>query len=338
MLRVLVTGGGGYVGTVLIPKLLDRGARVTCLDWLLFGDRPLAGFMGLPGFQLVRGDIRDGDRVRECFEQTRPDVVVHLAAISNDPSSDLDPDITRSINRDALQAVIQIAKQTRTRRFIYASSASVYGVKDVPRVSEDLPLEPLTLYAQYKAEGEDMLRAALGDGFGGIAIRAATVCGYSPRLRLDLTINILTEHAVRRGRIRVLGGTQKRPNIHLQDLTDLYVMLATEAPDAIMDGRAYNVSHSNASVVSLAEMIRTEIDPALPIEVEPTNDSRSYTLDASAIARDLGFVPRHELVEAVREVHDALTDGRVPDADSSWYRNVAFMREHPELWKGPTPS
>ncbi len=332
--NILLTGGAGYIGSVLTPKLLDRGHRVTVLDCLFFGEAPLAPVMGRDGFRLVRGDIRDRERVEDLLRQGRFDTLIHLAAISNDPSSDLDADITRTVNMDATAHLMEAAKRHGVRRFIYASSASVYGIKETSDVTEDLPLEPITLYAKYKAEGETVLNGLVDDSFCGVSVRAATVCGYSPRLRLDLTINILTSHALLNGRIRVFGGKQMRPNIHIQDLTDFYLLLV-DAEEAKIRGQVFNVCRSNASVMALAEMIRDEIDTALPIEIVPTDDNRSYHLSADRVRAHLGFEANTGLVMAVRDLRGAFAKGLVPNPDDSAYRNVVHMKNQLDFWKRP---
>jgi nucleoside-diphosphate-sugar epimerase len=334
--NVLLTGGAGYIGSVLLPKLLSAGHRVTCLDVLLFGREPLAGVIGHPGFELVAGDLRNARLVGDLLDRGCFDAVIHLAAISNDPSSDLDPELTRAVNLDAQASLMRLAKAAGIWRFVYASSASVYGITDEPDVTEDLPLAPLTLYARYKAEGEQTLAGLVGPGFTGVAVRSATVCGYSPRLRLDLTVNILTSQALTNGTIRVFGGTQQRPNIHIQDLTDLYVQLL-DADEEAINGRAFNVSHSNATVMELAELVRAAIDPRLPIDVIATDDLRSYRLSARRIADVLGFVPRRDLTAAIEELREAFAAGRVPDPSAAVYRNVALMKQRPDLLGAVAP-
>ncbi|MCP4663402.1 MAG: SDR family oxidoreductase, partial [bacterium] len=276
-------------------------------------------------FRLVEGDLRDHPGVSALVDDGAFDTVIHLAAISNDPSSELDPELTRSVNLTAVEHLMGAAKTAGVRRFLYASSASVYGIKQTPDVTEDLPLEPITLYARYKAEGEEILRRLTDAEFCGAAVRAATVCGYSPRLRLDLTINILTSQAILAGAIRVFGGTQMRPNIHIEDLTDFYLHLVTIAP-ALINGRAFNVCDRNATVMELAEMIRATIDPRLPIQVVPTDDLRSYHLQAERARSELGFAPRHPLEEAVADLRRAFADGRIADPDDPIYRNVELMK------------
>lgn len=328
---ILVTGGAGYLGAVLVPKLLDRGHEVAVLDCFLYGREPLDPLAENARLTLIEADLRDHDRVRDTLRQGDFETVIHLAAISNDPSSELDPDLTREVNLVGLEHLFKTAKASGVRRLLYASSASVYGIKEEPEVHEGLPLDPLTLYARYKAEGESILHELIDDDFCGVAVRAATVCGYSPRLRLDLTINILTEHALKRGHIRVFGGSQERPNIHIEDLTDFYAELVT-APAEKVNHQAFNVSRENSTVLGLAEMIRDEIDPGLEVRIEPTDDLRSYSLSARKAERVLGFLPRTPLVEAVRELRDAFADDRVSDSSRSIYRNVAWMKEHRDFW------
>lgn len=323
---ILVTGGAGYIGSVLVPRLLARGESVTVLDCFLYGDT-LGEHAGLTR---VAADIRDTDRVRDLFAGQKFKAVIHLAAISNDPSSKLDPALTREVNLDALGELFRLARNAEVPRLLYASSASVYGLKSEPNVVETLSLEPMTDYARFKAQGEALLNELCDDTMCGVSVRSATVCGYAPRLRLDLTINILTEHAVNRGKIRVFGGTQERPNVHVSDLCDLYIHLL-DAPADRVNREAFNVVKANSSVAGLAEMIRAEVDPSLPIETVPTDDLRSYRLSGAKLEERLGFVPKVELTEAVRELASALRDGRVPDPEAAIYRNVAHMKAHPEF-------
>jgi len=333
--RVLVTGGAGYVGSILTPKLLAAGHAVTVLDTLWYGREPLAPVADHPGFTLVQADLRDTVEVRRILTEGAFDAVIHLAAISNDPSSELDADLTREVNLVALERLFVAAKQAGVRRLLYASSASVYGIKQTPDVTEDLALDPITLYARYKAEGEQVLQGLLDDRFCGVAVRAATVCGWSPRLRLDLTINILTSHGINNRVIRVFGGDQQRPNVHIEDLTDFYAALLT-SPRELIQGQAFNLCRSNATVMDLARMIQGELGEGVKIDVVPTDDNRSYHLSAAKVDRVLGFRAQRSLVQAVRDLRGAFQAGRVPSWGDAWYRNVAWMKADPQLcrWDG----
>jgi nucleoside-diphosphate-sugar epimerase len=326
--RVLVTGGGGYIGSVLVPKLLNSGYDVTVLDLFYFGHKSLDDIKHDPGLSIVCGDTRDFALVSSVLMEGGFSAVVHLAAISNDPSSDLDPSLTRDVNLKATKHLMHSASQHQVPRFVFASSASVYGIKETPDVHEDLPLEPITLYAQTKAEGETMLNDLVDDNFCGVSVRAATVCGYSPRLRLDLTINILTYHALTRSKIGVFGGSQMRPNVHIEDLTDFYVLLLS-APSERINGNAFNVSTENASVLELAQMVRRYIDQDTEIEIVPTNDLRSYRLSSQKVAAELGFVPRRPLSQACSDLQDAFRSGLVPCPEDAVYRNIEYMKRKP---------
>jgi len=330
--EILVTGGAGYIGAVLVPELIGDGHRVTVLDAFLYGTDPDTDPIVHERCRRRRGDIRDFDYVDSTLQEGGFDTIIHLAAISNDPSSELDPEVTRSVNLEAVEHLMHSAKRHGVKRFLYASSASVYGVKETENVTEDLPLDPITIYAECKAKGEAILNSLVDDSFVGVSVRSATVCGYSPRLRLDLTINLLTDQGLTDGRICVFGGAQMRPNVHVRDLSAFYRTLI-DAPADKISGKAFNVSRENASVASLAEMIRNELDPSLPIDTVPSNDPRSYHLCADAAREQLGFEPQRDLVTAVKELRDAYDAGQVSDSRSTVYRNVAWMKAHPDVWR-----
>ncbi len=323
-MNVLVTGGAGYVGAVLVPKLLAAGHAVTVLDLYLYGDDVLSASAGNPDLKEVKGDIRDRAVVKSCM--AGQDAVIHLACISNDPSYELDPDLGRSINFDAFKLLVEEARAAGVKRFIYASSSSVYGVKGEAEVTEDLPLEPLTDYSKYKALCEEVLLDASTDDFVCTIIRPSTVCGWSPRLRLDLTVNILTNHAVHKGEITVFGGEQKRPNIHIQDMADLYVRLL-ELPAEKVANKIWNAGFENYKVSEIAEMVRGVINPDLPVKTVPSNDPRSYHVSSRKIAQDIGFVAKHTIEDAVRDLADAFSKGLVPDpmTDPRYY-NIKLMQ------------
>jgi nucleoside-diphosphate-sugar epimerase len=318
--HILVTGGAGYVGSNLVPKLLAAGYRVTVLDLCIYGDVLAAH----PGLRIVTGDLRNPEHVADALQGC--DAVIHLACISNDPSFDLDPTLGRSINYDCFRPLVRASKDAGVLRFIYASSSSVYGIKNAPDVHEDLPLEPLTDYSKYKAMCEDVLMAEREPGFVTVILRPATVCGYAPRLRLDLTVNILTNLAINNGRITVFGGAQFRPNLHVEDMTDLYAMLL-EAPDAAVDGKVWNAGYHNLKVMEIAEKVREEIGPRVEIVDTPTDDHRSYHVSSERIRRDLGFAARRTVENAIVDLRDAFASGRVPNSmtDDRYY-NIKRMQ------------
>ena len=320
---VMVTGGAGYVGSVLVPKLLAAGHRVTVLDLFIYGDT-LAGVAEHPALRQVRGDLRDADVVSDAL--TGCDSVIHLACISNDPSFELDPGLGKSINHDAFRPLVRAAKAAGVERFVYASSSSVYGIKEGVEVTEDLELEPLTDYSKFKALCEEELLAERAPGFAVLVLRPATVCGYSPRLRLDLTVNILTNHAINNGKIRVFGGSQKRPNIHIADMTDLYLHCLAAPADAI-DGKVFNAGYENHPVMEIAEMVK-EVVGGVPIEVVPTDDLRSYHVNSQKVRKELGFNPGHTIEQAIGDLRDAFQAGEVPDPmNDPRYYNIKRMQE-----------
>jgi len=320
---VLVTGGAGYVGSVLVPKLLKAGYRVRVLDLYIYGESVLDPVREHPSLEEVKGDLRS----RSLLNRVIPgcDAVIHLACISNDPSYELDPELGKSINYDAFLPLVSISKTSGVKRFIYASSSSVYGIKSEPEITEDLPLEPLTDYSKFKALCEEVLIEAAANDFTVSIIRPATICGYSPRLRLDLTVNILTNHAINKGLITVFGGEQKRPNLHIEDMTDLYLFMLTQPAEKIHK-RVYNVGYENYTVKEIADMVRKVIHPDLPVTVTPTDDNRSYHVSSSKIKKELGFEAGHSIEQAVMDLKEAFERGLIPNPfEDKRYHNIKTM-------------
>jgi nucleoside-diphosphate-sugar epimerase len=321
--KIFVTGGAGYVGAVLVPKLVAAGHQVKVIDLYIYGADVLKGAGDNPRLTQVKGDIRDRDLLAQ--EIKGYDTVIHLACISNDPSYELNPALSKSINYDAFVDLVEISKQAGVGRFIYASSSSVYGIKDEPEVTEDLPLTPLTDYSKFKAKCEEYLDGAATGDFVVTTIRPATVCGYSPRQRLDLTVNILTNHAVSRGKITVFGGEQKRPNLHIQDMTDLYLFLLDQSPEKI-HRKIYNAGYQNYTVRELAEMVRDTLGDNIVIETTPTDDIRSYQVSSRKLKEELGFEARHTIQDAVRELKRAFDAGLLPNSlEDIRYYNIKTM-------------
>ena len=323
-MRILVAGGAGYIGAVLIPKLLDKGYNVKVLDLYIYGDDILDSVKDHPNLTEIKGDIRDTDLLEKEIPGT--DTIIHLACISNDPSYELNPNLGKSINYDAFVSLVDISKKNSIKRFIYASSSSVYGIKEVPEVTEDLPLNPLTDYSKYKAECEKVLLDKITDEFTISIIRPSTVCGYSPRLRLDLTVNILTNHAVNKGEITVFGGEQMRPNIHIEDMTDLYCYLL-ELPDKKIHRKIYNAGYENYKVKDIASMVQSVIGPDISIKTVPIDDNRSYHVSSKKIKEELGFTSKHTIEEAVFDLKKAFEEGKIPDPmNNIRYYNIKTMQ------------
>jgi nucleoside-diphosphate-sugar epimerase len=322
--RVLVTGGAGYVGSNLVPKLLGAGYAVSVLDLYIYGENIFAEYRSSPHLREVKGDLRDPQATARALAGC--DGVIHLACISNDPSFDLDPALGRSINFDCFRPLVRAAKDAGVRRFIYASSSSVYGIKEEQEVTEDLPLQPLTDYSKYKALCEDVLLQERQPGFCTVILRPATICGFAPRLRLDLTVNILTNHAINNGRITVFGGNQLRPNLHVEDMTDLYIKLL-EAPDHLVDGKIWNAGYHNLKVMEIAEMVREKVGSGVEIVVTPTNDHRSYHVSSQRIHDEFGYSPQRTVEDAILDLKAAFLAGKVPNAMSDdRYYNIKRMQ------------
>jgi nucleoside-diphosphate-sugar epimerase len=329
MERVLVTGGAGYVGSALVPALLKAGYRVRVLDLYIFGPRALQPVAGHPNLEQIKGDIRERDLLKVALRDCR--AVIHLAAISNDPSFELNPLLGRTINFDAFEPLVKIARASGVRRFIYASTSSVYGLSDRTEVTEEHPLVPLTDYNKYKGLCEPILLREQAPDFTTIVVRPATVCGYAPRQRLDLTVNILTAHAHELRRITVLGGAQMRPNIHIRDLVELYLLLL-RLPAARVAGQIYNAGWQNHTVAELARTVSEVVSARVPgrgaieIVTAPSDDRRSYHISSNKLARELDFVPSATVADAVNDLVAAFAAGKLPNAlhDQRYY-NVATM-------------
>ena len=330
--KVAITGGAGYVGSALVPFLLERGYEVTILDLFWYGEKIFKELQVKHGnaLRLIKGDIRDEAKLTEAFD--KQDAVIHLACISNDPSYDLDPELGRTINYDAFGKILKTLKITKPKRFIYASSSSVYGVKDVPNVTEETSCDPLTDYSKFKMQCEIDLKATDMGNIEWVIARPATVCGYAPRLRLDLTVNILTISALEKNKITVHGGDQLRPNLNVRDMIRAYQTLL-ESDGAALNKQTFNIGYENKSVQKIAEMAKAEVERARPetpisIVVEPTKDHRSYHINSDKISRVLGFKSEYTIQDAIKSLVDAHRAGNIPDAlTKPEYFNIKQMQE-----------
>lgn len=328
MKTVLVTGGAGYKGCVLVPKLLQAGYKVVVFDLMLFG---VEGLPTHPNLKVVKGDIRNIDEFSRALAGVNS--VIHMACISNDPSFDLDPSLSRTINYECFEPMVQASKVAGVERFIYVSTSSVYGVSDAPEVTEEHPFVPLTDYNKYKGLCEPFLVRQQSPEFTTTIIRPATVCGYSPRMRFDLTVNILTNHAVNKRVITVFGGTQQRPNIHIEDVTDLYVELL-EIPKELIAGEAFNAGYENHTVAQLAEFVRKVVEDEFPekapirVQTAPSDDNRSYHVSSRKITERLGWKPKRTIEDAVRDLCRAFKEGKFGDSLSNDnYVNVRAVKK-----------
>ena len=318
---IYITGGAGYVGAVLVPHLLNEGYNVTVLDLMIYGEEVLANH---PNLSKITGDIRD----LKLLESTLPghDALIHLACISNDPSFELNPNLGRSINLDSFRPLVQKSKISGIKRFIYASSSSVYGIKEESDVHEDMTLEPLTDYSRFKADCEKILSDFQSDDFTTVTIRPATVCGYSPRQRLDVVVNILTNLAYHKREISVFGGSQLRPNIHIADMVNAYLLLLNAPKDKIA-GEIFNAGYENFSVQQLAETVREVIGEDVKLITTPTDDNRSYHVSSNKIAHILDFTANHSIRDAVMGLKQAFEKNLLPNSlDDERYFNIKRMQ------------
>ena len=320
MNKIFITGGAGYVGAVLVPNLLDNGYVVTVLDLMIYGENVLPSH---PNLNAVKGDIRDQTLLQKLLPGH--DAVIHLACISNDPSFELNPDLGKSINLDAFRPLVEISKSSNVERFIYASSSSVYGIKDEPNVHEEMELEPLTDYSKFKADCEKILVEYQSDDFTTVTIRPATVCGYSPRQRLDVVVNILTNLAYHKREISVFGGDQLRPNIHIADMVEAYMALLNADKEKIA-GKIFNAGYENQPVSKIAETVKNVVGEDVKLITMPTDDNRSYHISSKKIKNELGFEAKHTIRDAVQDLCAAFDNNLLPNSlDNEMYFNIKRM-------------
>lgn len=320
---VFITGGGGYVGSALVPHLLGKGHNVTAYDLFMYGDT----LEDHPNLTKVTADIRDREKVFEYSQSA--DAIIHLACISNDPSFDLDPEVGKSINYDAFFNILDAAKANDVQRLIVASSTAQYGVKPLDlEVTEDVPSEPITDYAKFKFECENLLNTTDVGDMDYVFVRPATLCGYAPRLRLDLSVNILTIHALENKKIKVFGGSQMRPALNINDMVRFYDLML-EAPREAIHGEAFNVSHSNLTMMEIANLVnRTVGDPEVILEVLPIEDNRSYHVNTDKMKEKLGFECKFSLEDAVDSIVDAFGKGDIVDGlNNPIYHNIKRMQQ-----------
>ena len=320
MSKVFITGGAGYVGAVMVPHLLEKGYEVTVLDLMIYGKHVLQKHENL---NAVKGDIRNQNLLKKLIPGH--DVVIHLACISNDPSFEMNPVLGKSINLDAFRPLVDISKKSNVKRFFYASSSSVYGIKDEPNVHEEMELEPLTDYSIFKADCEKILSEFQSEDFTTATIRPATVCGYSPRQRLDVVVNILTNLAYHKREISIFGGEQLRPNIHIKDMVEVYMVLL-RAPKEKIAGQIYNAGYENHSVKDIAETVKKTVGDDVKLVTSHSDDNRSYHISSNKIQTDLGFVSKYTIRDAVEDLCFAFDQNLLPNSlDDEMYFNIKRM-------------
>jgi len=322
MKKILITGAGGYVGAKLVPALLEKNYSVTALDLFIYGKEVLDEHNNL---KVVVDDIRNTNILNEVLPGH--DAVIHLACISNDPSFELNPQLGQSINLDAFEPMVQIAKKSKVQRFIYASSSSVYGLKSEKNVTEEVSLEPLTDYSKFKVECEKILKPFNSEDFTTVTIRPATVCGYSRRQRLDVVVNILTNLAFNKREISIFGGKQLRPNIHIDDMVRSYILMLEAKKDDI-SGEVFNVGYDNLSIENIATKVKNIVGEDVMLKTTPTDDNRSYHISSNKIKKQLDFSPMFGVEDAIRDLKSAFEKKLLPDSLSNdVYFNIKRMEK-----------
>lgn len=309
IMNIFVTGGCGYKGSVLVPKLLNLGHKVNVLDTMWFGNFLLPH----PNLMIKKGDVRDIDQI----SLQGVDAIIHLSSVANDPCGDLDPKLTWEISALATMQLADKAVRSGVKQFIYASSGSVYGIKEEANVTEELELKPISEYNKTKMVAERVL-LSYSEQMAIQIVRPATVCGYSPRMRLDVSVNMLTMQALTRGQITVFGGLQVRPNIHIDDITDLYVFLLTH-PE--LTG-IYNAGFENISILDIAERVKKYI-PAT-IKVTASNDPRSYRINSDKLLTS-GFLPKKNVDDAIIELVHQYRSNILRDEEH--FYNLKWMQQ-----------
>lgn len=324
--NVLITGGAGYVGSALVPELLRKGYSITVYDLWLYGD-VFSHLRNKTNLTQIKADIRDKNRLIESTKNI--DAIIHLACISNDPSYELDPALGKSINYDAFVNLLDVAKVNNVKRFIYASTSSVYGVKKEKDVRENATCEPLTDYSRYKLECEKaLLELGKNSNLERVIVRPATVCGYAPRLRLDLIVNILSIHALVNRRIKIFGGSQLRPNINIKDMVRVYELFLSASKEKI-NGEVFNAGYQNHTVEELAKIVKNVIDDEkTELEYVATSDIRSYHINSDKIKDVLGFESKYTIEDAVQSLVDAYDKGLIVDGlNNPLYHNIKIMQK-----------
>jgi nucleoside-diphosphate-sugar epimerase len=323
MKKILVTGAGGYIGTHLVDELLTRGYSVAALDRFFFGEETLSGLSEKGPVEILKKDIRD----LEASDLEGIYAVCDLAALSNDPSGDINPELTEQINYRGRVGVAQAAKQAGVSRYVLSSSCSVYGTGESEELTEDSATGPLTTYARSTLEAERETLPLAGDGFSVTALRNATVFGLSRRMRFDLVVNLMTLHAVHKSQIIVMGGgKQWRPLVHVRDVARAFACVV-EAPEADVSGEVFNVGLANYQVLGLAYLVRETLPFHIQIEIAPDDaDERNYNVSFQKIKDRLGFAAQATVPQGVEEVYDALktgaTDNDARTSTVNWYKSI----------------
>jgi len=327
MKNLLITGGSGYVGSRLIYKLLEEtDLNIINFDISLFGDKHLPVNKK---FIYYKGDITNSEKFENSIKLNKVDTVLHLACISNDPTYELNSELSKKINYDCFENLVKISKRNKVKKFIYASTCSVYGISNSPNVTETNDLKPITDYNKYKALCEPILKKYLDDSFIGIIIRPATVCGFSEKMRFDLTVNILTNYGYNKGFIKVFGGEQSRPNLHIDDMCELYKSLILNDIRKF-NGEVFNVGTENLKIIEVANKVKQVLKNKfnkenIDIRVEKSADIRSYMINSDKIKRLYGFEFKKTVDDAIGELCEKFKNGVIQDSFSDKWSNIKVL-------------
>lgn len=325
--NLLITGGSGYVGSRLIYKLLEEtNINIVNYDISLFGDEHLPKNKK---FVYCKKDITDSLAFSKAIIENEIDTVLHLACISNDPTYELNSELSKKINYECFEDLVKTSKKNNVKKFIYASTCSVYGISDSPNVTETSELKPITDYNKYKALCEPILIKYLDNNFQGLIIRPATVCGFSEKMRFDLTVNILTNYAYNKGYIRVFGGEQSRPNLHIDDMCELYKTLTLNDINKY-NGEIFNVGTENLKIIEVAEKVKSVMKKKLnrdniEIRIEESADIRSYMINSDKIKKILGFKFKKTVDNAIEDLCDGFENGTIIDSFSDQWSNIKVL-------------
>lgn len=318
-MRILVTGGAGYVGTRLCNYLCRCGHDVTAFDNMTYGNKGL-----LNNIAQYCGDITNPEELQKAIVNI--DVVYHLAAISNDPTGNLDEAVTEAVNYVGSINVLDAAKSAKVKQFIFASSSSVLGIQEGENVTEETEPNPITVYSRTKLKAEKEILAAASDNFITTAIRPATICGVSPRQRFDLVINNLTGLAFFEGKITIHGGDQRRPNLTMEDMLRIYEMLINPSTDhTLINGQVFNAGWDNMTVRQMAELVASQVVFVQNIEIKPAIDQRDYHITSKKIETVLGFTPKYKVSDAVSDLVQAMLWGFIPNMTDDNYYNLKVL-------------
>jgi nucleoside-diphosphate-sugar epimerase len=323
--RLLLVGGGGYVGVELQRLLAKSNYQVRVLDtfWYPNGKWDNSDGNFVNNIEYIEGDIRRKEVLRKALNGV--DACIHLACISNDPSYELNPNLAKSINFDAFQLFTEEINKSSVKRFIYASSSSVYGVKEEEHVTEELSCDPLTDYSKYKVMCEEVALENISEEICLTIVRPSTICGYSRRQRFDLVVNVLTLSALKNSVIKVDGGDQFRPNLHMRDMIASYKLLL-ESNRSIINRKIYNIAGENLTVLEIAKKVQLQMDKKCEVEVTPILDHRSYRVSGKRIQSEIGFIPQYKVEDAINDLKQAFYSGKFKNLDSELYYNIKRMK------------